>query len=381
MGHAELSPSASKRWMNCPGSVRLSRGIPDRESDAAAEGTFAHAVAADLLETVAPAAYVIGERSPCQRFRIDGEFAEHLQTYLDAVRLTQMIYGGEMRIEREVKAVPEVWGTADALLFAPGRLDVFDLKFGAGVFVPVKDNPQARIYACGALVDWPKVDTVGIHIVQPRHFSSAEPWRTEQISAAELRTWRREVLQPAVVATKAPDAPLKPGDWCTFCPAKTSCPARRDEAIAAARHVFQEPAPTPVDPRALGSVDLLKLLPLFDRAEAWMSEVRAVLHERAEQGETLPGYKLVAKIGNRAWRDADAAEKALRAAGIEPKPAPKPPAPKLLSPAQAEKALGKGGKKVVDPLTTRPQTGSMLVPSDDPRPLLNKGDVFNLSKP
>ncbi len=47
--HAEFSASGSKRWLSCPGSILLSRGLPDQEeSKYAMEGTTAHTVL-DLL--------------------------------------------------------------------------------------------------------------------------------------------------------------------------------------------------------------------------------------------------------------------------------------------------------------------------------------------
>ena len=43
--HAKLSASGSKRWMNCPGSVRLEEQFPDIESEYALYGTNAHNLA------------------------------------------------------------------------------------------------------------------------------------------------------------------------------------------------------------------------------------------------------------------------------------------------------------------------------------------------
>ena len=40
--HALLSASSSKRWLNCPPSVRLEEGFPNESSPYAQEGTFAH---------------------------------------------------------------------------------------------------------------------------------------------------------------------------------------------------------------------------------------------------------------------------------------------------------------------------------------------------
>ena len=43
--HALLSASSAKRWIACPPSARIAAEFPDRESEAAVEGTLAHAQA------------------------------------------------------------------------------------------------------------------------------------------------------------------------------------------------------------------------------------------------------------------------------------------------------------------------------------------------
>jgi len=40
--HAKLAPSAAHRWLNCPGSIRLTADIPETTSKYAEEGIAAH---------------------------------------------------------------------------------------------------------------------------------------------------------------------------------------------------------------------------------------------------------------------------------------------------------------------------------------------------
>ena len=47
--HALLSASSSHRWLNCNPSARLEQEFADRETEAAAEGTAAHALAEHKL--------------------------------------------------------------------------------------------------------------------------------------------------------------------------------------------------------------------------------------------------------------------------------------------------------------------------------------------
>ena len=47
--HAVLSASSAHRWLNCTPSARLEQAFADRETEAAAEGSAAHALAEHKL--------------------------------------------------------------------------------------------------------------------------------------------------------------------------------------------------------------------------------------------------------------------------------------------------------------------------------------------
>lgn len=42
--HALLSASGARRWLSCPPSARTEAGLPDSSSEAAEQGTVAHAL-------------------------------------------------------------------------------------------------------------------------------------------------------------------------------------------------------------------------------------------------------------------------------------------------------------------------------------------------
>ena len=48
--HSILSPSGSRRWLNCTPSARLEQEFADTESEAAKEGTAAHALCEHKLK-------------------------------------------------------------------------------------------------------------------------------------------------------------------------------------------------------------------------------------------------------------------------------------------------------------------------------------------
>ena len=58
--HSEWSPSAADRWIACPASIRLSRGIPRSPAGEAAQiGTAVHSLSQMVLELgVSPNGYI-----------------------------------------------------------------------------------------------------------------------------------------------------------------------------------------------------------------------------------------------------------------------------------------------------------------------------------
>lgn len=153
--HATHAPSAAHRWMNCPGSVRLSRGFDDSSSVFAREGTAAHALAHHCLTTgrdaeefrgwyigatslSAPEADV-GPPDEDTVFTVTAEMAEAVQMYLDVVR-GLVADGYEMEFEQRLSTpLAGVYGTGDAIGYHPQRrrVVIVDLKYGKGVSVDV----------------------------------------------------------------------------------------------------------------------------------------------------------------------------------------------------------------------------------------------------
>ena len=65
--HAVLSASSSHRWLNCNPSARLEQELEDRETEAAAEGTAAHALAEHKLRK----ALKMRSRKPVSKYDSD----------------------------------------------------------------------------------------------------------------------------------------------------------------------------------------------------------------------------------------------------------------------------------------------------------------------
>lgn len=88
IAHAILGASSASRWLNCPGSVRLTKDLPDQSSPYAALGSAAHELCDICLNDGSDAASHTGEHITAkgEEFEVDAEMASAVQIYLDYVR-------------------------------------------------------------------------------------------------------------------------------------------------------------------------------------------------------------------------------------------------------------------------------------------------------
>ena len=204
--HALLSASSAKRWIACPPSARIAAEFPDKESDAALEGTMAHAQAEKWFqEGVMPTdPYVI--------------------RYVDAVTcLVRDMEDPTLLIEQRIDfshIAPKGFGTADCIIYNKDLLHVIDFKYGQSVLVETENNPQMILYALGAIRQLKIIPKeIKMTIFQPR-MDNLSTWT---ITAAELQKIGQQIKPSAKMAWEG-KGELKAGDHCTFCPAKNICP-------------------------------------------------------------------------------------------------------------------------------------------------------------
>jgi hypothetical protein len=111
-------------------------------------------------------------------------------------------------------------------------------------------------------------------------------------------------------------------------------------------------------------VEQIKLqLEQADMLEDYIKNLRALAFEMLENGQPVPGFKLVAKRGTRQWANEDEVDAWVDVNGID-----HAYDLNLKSPAQMEKVLKKSGKELPSELVVSISSGSMLAPESDPRP-------------
>ena len=390
IAHAELGASSAKRWMECPGSVRLSRGLPESKSWFAAEGTVAHDIGETCLQDGSSpfdhvGREVVVEGFENEPFEVTDEMAEAVIQYVGYCREIMLEPELEARwIERKVglsdlatddpsDPLHKMFGTSDFTAYLGGeeqRIVTVDYKHGAGVAVDAVGNPQGRYYALGALLDLLRQGyrpvEVQIVIIQPRAFHPDGPIRQEFLSVAELFDWAGDLVD-AAWRTMDPEAPLKAGDHCRFCRAAGVCPELQAQAMEKARLVFSGEGVEEVDGRTVQqlSVDeLRRIVDAADQIKGWVDSAKKLAHDMLDAGQDVPGYKLVPKRPVRQWTDEKAAVAFLTDKGVSEDTLY---VQKFASPAQAEKLVKGEAKKGLQDDIKSVSSGNTLAPETDKR--------------
>lgn len=295
--HAKLSSSASKRWLGCPGSVKLSEHYPNGSSIYADEGTIAHGMAEGMISKddklvqkyEVEAAKFYGEHP-----ELNGTFLEMkmiLQPYVDYVfeEYAAQVHEDEaaqLMTEERVdltEYIPGGFGTSDVVILRQGRLHIIDLKYGKGVSVSAEDNPQLKLYALGTLARFDMlydIEDVVMTIYQPR----LDNVSTDKIKAKDLYAWGEEVIKPGAQLALSEDAPVHAGDWCQFCPARYDCKERARDAMELQKYLGQ---------MVLSPEEIAEILGRIDRLTKFAEDIKDSALTKALDGEEIPGWKVV----------------------------------------------------------------------------------------
>jgi hypothetical protein len=317
LAHHSLGASGAHRWMNCPGSVRLcAMAPPSEDTEFSREGTRAHEHAALI--------YSGNAKGVVQESDWPADDWAAIYSYVDYCRALP----GQKHIETRLSLDPYIPGgfsTVDFAAMHENTLTIVDLKFGKGYEVYAERNPQLMIYALGALLEFGflyDIHVIRMVIHQPRR-NHVDEW---DISVAELMAWADGKLKLAVHDAMRENSPIVPGPTqCKFCPVKATCPALAEKVIAEVTRGFD-----------VDGLTLSDMLGWVDTARSWASAIEARAMEELISGKDVPGWKIVDGRSTRSWAD----EKDVLAE-LTGYLGDKAFTQKLVSPAQAEKLLGK----------------------------------------
>ena len=357
MQHSRIvGGSTAKRVINCPGSVALVDKMPAQPSSSYAdEGTLLHDTIADILDGKGTVESYLGRKhndAVLTQDLIDDKLTVALAA-LDAVDPQgEMEYAVESRVGFG-DLLPDVFGSTDMLGRIGSRAVVLDWKFGDGVAVSAEENPQLLFYAAAAMrtpkVKWvfDGADEIEMIIVQP---PSVKRWLT---SPARVAAFEAELVAAVKTALK-PDAPMAVGDWCRWCAAKPVCPLMTGAVDRMVKAKLE----------ALPHDQIAHYLSMVPTIESFIKDLQQLAHGLLEEGQQVPGYKLVPKRATRQWVNEDKAYRMLR----KHFDVDDTFTAKIISPAVAEKMLKKIKQELPADLVVAVSTGNTLAPESDPRP-------------
>lgn len=420
--HAKLSPSAAKRWMNCPGSVALIGDESSTSNAAAMKGTAAHKVielmiegghedARDYLgynmlvyggtdrtidepcEVYPPGVPALNPKKPRPDwflFIVDQTMVEGVQMTIDEVhRLKDEMFSPELIGERflDMSEIDDrLGGTADVTLVEPfGWAHLIDHKNGF-ILVEAVDNDQLKNYAVGIMLAHPDCEGVRVTISQPNAPHVDGPIRSDEFTRAELQEYA-QVMKRAADETSKPNALRRPGDWCTFCPAKTRCKEFDDMLTEEAIHEFDDELTVADEPPEAATLpvsytnneELARKARWTKLIKGYCTDVMKQVYAELAAGNKVPGWKMIyGGKTRRRWPKVEAEgdtieEEEIGAQFVElgvPENEVYEPR-KIRSPAQMEK-LGVGKevrkevKKLVRTLQFKPQGKPTVVEDCEP---------------
>ena len=331
--HALLSASSAARWLACPPSAVAAEAYPQQDTDYTREGTLAHEVAE------AWARHGAGPLPEEQR-DITAEMVECAQGYRDYIQEQIKSDSATVLLEQRVDFspwVPDGFGTADCIIIQGTTMDVIDYKYGKGVAVSAEDNPQMKLYGLGAYHDFGfayEIDTVRLHIYQPRMNNIS----VYELSSGELLAWAEMKVKTIAEKAAKGKGDYNPGEHCRFCPHAGRCRSltkRCTEYVET--HGMRSSVPV------LAPWEVAEVLRMEPLVSLWLKRVKDQALTTMLDGGDVPGYKVVAGRGTRAWKDEQAVFATMAQARYDFEDITKT---ELLSPAAMEKAIGK--KKVAE---------------------------------
>lgn len=357
--HYEIAPSSLHITTPCPGSVQLSRAMPELpKTEDELDGDAAHWVALWAAYHQLELTSLSGQTAP-NGVEITDEMIDGALLYVDTVGETPGAGEVQIPITRihhlKCGGTPD-WWTWNA---ATRTLRVIDYKFGYR-YVEIWENHQLVAYAIG-LIDFLGIDedniTLELVIVQPRCYHPDGPVRTWRVAPSRLRGLVNQMHHSAGQALE-PNPPTQSGPHCLDCRARSACLTfqRTTSNILDFCGTAQPNLQTPDD---VGR-ELALIMDMRDRLKGRQTGLEAMAEHYAQQHKTVTGFSMASSPGRLKWLEGvsvDEVEGMVQA--LTGKTALKPPT--LLTPTQTKKLFPKVDAAVIDTYANRPNGAMKLV--------------------
>ena len=312
--HAKYGPSGAKNRRICRGH----RGMPG-SSEASEQGDRLHAVCEhDGDEEAAAASYLKNKGK--QWVDLTPEEWEWVNTALEYVR---NIPSSAQLTEYKVNLTPlgfegMDFGTADLIkIQSSDTIHMVDYKFGWGAIDDVEGNDQFIIYALGLFANMPDVQTINVHMVQPK-LNVVDQHTFTRADVLFLHESIKQVHDEVVAFERTKDLSLLNVDPinCERCRHQGSCPKWHELGIATAEVVnensltkYEEPKNQLIpgmipdlinqswDVTSADPVRVAQFLACVPAFEAFLSKFKKFALEVNNQVGELPGFSVVSTAG------------------------------------------------------------------------------------
>lgn len=375
--HAKLSPSAASRWLQCTASATVEQNYPSTSTAYAEEGTFAHSLAElctryALREITKPeykkrlAAMSANELFSREMLDYCEDYAAYVKEKFHELKKKCPDAFVELEVKLDLTSIiPDGFGTADCIIIAEPKIWIIDFKYGKGIKVEAEGNLQMEIYGLGAMAKYKAlydIQTIGMAIVQPRLGGISET----KIDAGALRAWGSIHIQP--LAKEAYEGPghFRPSEEaCRFCKARKDCKAR-------ANYFMKIYGDNPFD-EYMTPAEAGELLEKAAGISDWLKDLEAKVTEALFDGQSVPGWKLVAGKSNRKFTNEEEVAAILETeTDMTHEDIYKV---KLIGISEIERQLGKKkAAELLGHLIIKPEGKPTLAPSDDKRPAYDPVD-------
>lgn len=187
-------------------------------------------------------------------------------------------------------------GTPDLVTVKGDHMDVFDYKFGRNGVDSADINPQIQAYALGAMDRYPKVKTIGTHLILPRRDEiSTHTFTRDELEESRFR------IRMIVERGNRPDPKLNPNtDSCRYCGRRVDCPALADKMLPIAKKAqasvedFELSVWESANPALVTDPDTIaKMKRVGSVVEGWKKAVdKRALELAHEEGLDIPGFRV-----------------------------------------------------------------------------------------